>query len=189
MEFSYQFHSLHYFFIKSSPIEKMGVALMIGIIADSHDNLDWIKEAVDFLNRERVDMVIHAGDLIAPFTANDFSKLKMPFEAIFGNNDGERDGLRAAYSRICDLHDFKTFNLRGVKMVVIHGHQEELVECLANCGKYDVVIRGHTHKAKIEKKDETLIINPGELCGYVSGERTLALLDLDDLSHELIKLG
>jgi len=160
---------------------------MIAIMADSHDNLPVIREAVELLNREKVDMVIHAGDLISPFTAKDFAELKMPFEAIFGNNDGEKDGLRVAYSNICDLSDFKTLEVDGVSIAMIHGHQEELVDCLARCGKYDVVVRGHSHQPSIKKK-ESLIINPGELCGYVSGKRTFALLDLDDLSHELVEL-
>jgi len=166
---------------------KGGGQLMIAIMADSHDNLPVIREAVELLNREKVDMVIHAGDLISPFTAKDFKELKMPFEAIFGNNDGERDGLRVAYSSICNLSDFKALEVDGVSIAMIHGHQEELVDCLATCGKYDVVVRGHSHQPSIEKK-KSLIINPGELCGYVSGKRTFALLDLDDLSHELVEL-
>ncbi len=42
---------------------------MIGILSDSHDNLDAIKKAVNLLNKKKVDLVIHAGDLISPFTA------------------------------------------------------------------------------------------------------------------------
>ncbi|MGE0064926.1 MAG: metallophosphoesterase [Methanobacteriales archaeon] len=160
---------------------------MIGIMADSHDNLPVIREAVDLLNHDRVDMVLHAGDLISPFTAKEFNELKMPFEAIFGNNDGEKDGLRAAYSNICDLKEFKVLKVDGVSIAMIHGHQEELVECLASCGKYDVVIRGHSHQNNVEEKG-SLLIDPGELCGYVSGKKTFRILDLDDLSHELVEL-
>ena len=61
------------------------------------------------------------------------------------------------------------------------------MDALAKCGKYDVVIRGHTHKMEI-LNGETMIINPGEVCGYVSGEQTVVLLDTDDLSFEVVYL-
>ena len=48
---------------------------MIGIMSDSHDNLDAIKKVVKLFNSKDLDIVIHAGDLISPFTANEFQKL------------------------------------------------------------------------------------------------------------------
>ncbi len=48
---------------------------MIGIMSDSHDNLDAIRKAVKIFNNEDLDLVIHAGDLISPFTALEFRKL------------------------------------------------------------------------------------------------------------------
>ena len=67
--------------------------IIIGIMADSHDNLESIEKAVKVFNQEPVDLVVHAGDLISPFTAEIFKKLDSQFLAVFGNNDGERHGL------------------------------------------------------------------------------------------------
>ena len=158
---------------------------MIGIMSDSHDNLDAIRKAVKIFNKEEVDVVIHAGDLISPFTALEFRKLDPELVAIYGNNDGEKEGLKVAYEEICILEDFKEISVEGWKFSIIHGSNQAIVDSLAKCGKYDVVIRGHTHKMEI-LNGETMIINPGEVCGYVSGEKTVVLLDTDDLSFEVI---
>ncbi len=160
---------------------------MIGIMSDSHDNLDAIRKAVNIFNNEDLDVVIHAGDLISPFTALEFRKLDTELVAIYGNNDGEKEGLKAAYKKICVLEDFKEISIEGWKFSIIHGSNQAIVDSLAKCGKYDVVIRGHTHKMGIIN-GETMIINPGEVCGYVSGEQTVVLLDTDDLSFEVIHM-
>lgn len=165
----------------------MGVEIIIGIMADSHDNLEAIKRAVKTFNLEGVELVIHAGDLISPFTAREFQNLKSPLLAIFGNNDGERDGLRKAYADFCYLEDFKEVSIRGLEMAIIHGSNQALVDALAKSGKYQVIIRAHTHQQEIIE-GKTLIINPGETCGYLSGDKTVVLLDPYDLSFEVLNL-
>ncbi|MBP2046422.1 metallophosphoesterase [Methanobacterium aggregans] len=160
---------------------------MMGIMADTHDNLDAIRDAVQLFNREKVELVIHAGDLIAPFTAREFQKLNAKFVAVFGNNDGEREGLRTAYRDLCILKDFREVSVSSRKFAVIHGMEEAIVNSLAKSGLYDVVVRGHSHKPEIIN-GETLVVNPGEVCGYVSGDRTVVIMDPDTLSHELIYL-
>ncbi|UTB33720.1 MAG: metallophosphoesterase [Methanobacterium sp. ERen5] len=160
---------------------------MIGIMSDSHDNIPAVRKAVETFNSLDVDLVIHAGDLISPFTANEFKNLGPEMVAVFGNNDGEREGLKKAYSEICLIEDFKEISVEGWKFSIIHGTNPQIVDALAKSGKYDVLIRGHTHELEI-KGSETLIINPGEVCGYVSGKKTVVLVDPDDLNCEVINL-
>ncbi|MDI6644728.1 MAG: metallophosphoesterase [Methanobacteriaceae archaeon] len=160
---------------------------MIGIIADTHDNMEAINNAVNIFNQNNVDMVLHAGDLVAPFTVNEFSRLENKFVAVFGNNDGEREGLRKAYQDLCFIEDFKEIEIADKKFAIIHGTNELLVDALSKSGKYDVIIRGHTHKLDI-KEGKTLVINPGEACGYVTGDKTLVLLEPQTLKHQVVKL-
>ena len=160
---------------------------MIGIMSDSHDNLDAIRKAVKIFNIKELDLVIHAGDLISPFTATEFKELESELVAIYGNNDGEREGLKSAYKDICHLEDFKEISIEGWKFSIIHGTNPAIVDSLARSGKYDVVVRGHTHKLEIFN-GKTMVINPGEVCGYVSSKKTVVLLDTDDLSFEVIYL-
>ncbi|MCK7489623.1 MAG: metallophosphoesterase family protein [Anaerotruncus sp.] len=42
-------------------------------------------------------MVVHAGDFVAPFTAEELRNLRAPVKAVFGNCDGERAGLARAF--------------------------------------------------------------------------------------------
>jgi uncharacterized protein len=160
---------------------------MIGIMSDSHDHLEAIRAAVEVFNQANVDLVVHAGDLIAPFTSKEFDKLQAPLEAIFGNNDGERGGLRAAYAELCVLEDFKELEIDEIKIAVIHGTNEALVDALRDSGKYELVIRGHTHRIGVIN-GKTMVINPGETCGHVSGVKTVILLDTHDLSWEAVQL-
>jgi len=46
-------------------------------------------------------------------------------------------------------------------------------------GDYDVVVRGHSHRASVREENGILVINPGEVCGYVSGSNTVAFLDTE----------
>jgi uncharacterized protein len=160
---------------------------MIGVMSDSHDNLDAIRKAVKIFNNKDLDLIIHAGDLISPFTAKEFQKLNPELIAVYGNNDGEREGLKSAYKDICHLDDFKEISIEGWKFAVIHGTNPAIVDSLALSCKYDVVVRGHTHKLEI-LTGETMVINPGEVCGYISEEKTIVLLDTDDLSFEVLYL-
>lgn len=160
---------------------------MIGIMSDSHDNLSAIKEAVNLFNDYRVELVIHAGDLISPFTAKEFENLKCEFKAVFGNNDGERDGLRHFFKDLCPIDSLIEFEVQKRKIVVNHGTNETIIDALVKSEKYDIVIRGHTHKLGIIK-GKTMVINPGETCGYLSGEKTVVLLNPVNLSYEIVTL-
>jgi putative phosphoesterase len=160
---------------------------MIGIMADSHDNLGAIRKAVETLNQNDVSTVLHAGDLISPFTAPEFNKLEAKFEAVYGNNDGEREGLKTAYQELCTLDDFKKLKLDGLCIAIYHGTQVDYIEALKDCGKYDLLVRGHTHKVSIVSGD-TLEINPGETCGYLSGRKTVVIMDTDRLDCKIIEI-
>jgi hypothetical protein len=95
--------------------------------------------------------------------------------------------LRVAYEKLCALEDFKELEVHGRKIAVIHGTTEALVDALQETGKYDLVIRGHTHQMGVSE-GKTMVINPGETCGYLSGEKTVILLDTDDLTWERVQL-
>ncbi|MEG3225410.1 MAG: YfcE family phosphodiesterase [Methanobacteriales archaeon Met13] len=163
------------------------IFIQIGIMADSHDNIPAIRSVVDLFNQKEVKTVLHAGDLISPFTAQEFKGLNSKFEAIYGNNDGERAGLKLAYSEMCVLEDFKEVKANGRKIAMIHGNNEALVNALEQSGIYDVVIRGHTHIINVSD-GPTLVLNPGETCGYLSGKKSVLILYLDDLSYETVIL-
>jgi putative phosphoesterase len=158
----------------------------IGIISDTHDNMPKIAAAVRLFNEEGVDLVLHAGDFISPITANEFSSLKAPFIGVFGNNDGERLYLTKRFEEIGpiypDHHEFEFAGKRGVMM-----HEPKFIDALVKSGEYDLVVYGHTHAIDI-REGGTLVINPGEACGWISGKATVVILDTNTMLPRVIDI-
>ena len=59
--------------------------MIIGVFSDSHDNIEKIKKAVSFFNSRKVDLVIHAGDFVAPFAIAPMEELNCQLVCVFGN--------------------------------------------------------------------------------------------------------
>jgi len=159
--------------------------MLIGIMSDTHDNLPAIRKAVEFFNERNVDLVIHAGDYVAPFVAQELKNLKAPLRGVFGNNDGERKGLYEALGIYDELIELEA---DGMKIAVTHGTNEVLVKALAHSRLYDVVIVGHTHHYEIQEVGRTVLVNPGEVCGYLTGVKSVALLDTRKREVRIINL-
>jgi putative phosphoesterase len=160
---------------------------MIGILSDSHDNMDAIKAAVELFNKKKVKTVLHAGDIISPFTATAFSKLEADLYFVFGNNDGDRLLLKQKFEEIgaeC-CGEFGDLQIDGKRIALLHGIYEPPVNAMAESGNFDIIVRGHTHHASVTKINETLLINPGETAGVLTGKRTVALLD-PELGVEIV---
>lgn len=158
----------------------------IGIMSDSHDNLPAIRAAVELFNREKVDLVIHAGDLIAPFTAREIKKLQCPYKIVFGNNDGEILGLHKIYEGNI-FPPPHVLNLNSKSILVLH--DPSLLKALKDSQNYDVIIYGHDHKAFVEHlSGGTVIVNPGECGGWLTGKNTVAILNLNSQQVKIIDL-
>ncbi len=164
--------------------------MLLGLISDTHDNVEAIRKAVEVFNSRGVEVVLHAGDYNAPFTAEAFRGLKAKLLGVYGNVDGEREGLKERYRKVLGaeiLGDFGDLEFGGYRVALIHGVVQPIVEALAASGRYRVVVRGHLHKPEAVKIGQTLIVNPGEACGYLTGKRTIAILDLETLKVEHIE--
>ncbi|MEM1508064.1 MAG: metallophosphoesterase [Candidatus Bathyarchaeia archaeon] len=162
----------------------------IGVIADTHDRLELIDEAVKALNCEEVDLVLHAGDYVSPFSVLRFKPLKARLIGVFGNNDGDKNLLRKRFEEIgAELQGkFAEIDLGGLKIALLHGEEEKLLKALINSNYYDVVVYGHTHKVENINVGKTLAINPGEACGYLSGNATIAVLNMEEMRAKIISL-
>jgi len=163
--------------------------MIIGAMADSHDRLDAVDKAISFFNSREVTDVLHAGDLVSPFVVPLFSKLKAKLHFVWGNNEGDHDFVKVRFADIGvrPLGDFAALQLGGKKIALLHGIHEEIVDSLVESGCYDLVVRGHNHKAEIIE-GETLVVNPGEVCGYLTGRQTVALIDLQEMHGQIVEL-
>jgi len=148
-----------------------------------------IEKAIDKLNASKVKLVLHAGDYCAPFTATRFKRLNSRFIGVLGNCDGERDLLKKRYSEFGKeiRGRFAEVKVDKLKIALLHGEDEELLKSLIRSRAYEAVVYGHTHRPRIYQKD-TIVINPGEVCGYLSGRGTIAVLDTSTRRVGIINL-
>lgn len=167
----------------------------VGIVSDSHDAIKMIEKAVEVLNGQDVELVIACGDYISPFTVARYAKLKCKMVGVFGNNDGDKSLLKERFSEV----GFEVtegplvLEIGGKRAIVMHGYKNveitrAIVESLAERGLYDIVIYGHTHAVDNRKIRNTLVLNPGEICGYLTGKSTVMVLDLEKLEAKVLEL-
>ena len=160
---------------------------MIGILSDTHDNLNRVREAVRLFNDAGCDLIIHAGDFVAPFTVEELRNLKAPVQAVFGNCDGERAGLTRAFQGLGEIREAPfAFLHAGLRFVV--AHLEGMAAPFFVAKTCDVIVSGHTHRPEVETREGILLVNPGETGGWLRGKSTVALLDPAALKAEIIAL-
>jgi uncharacterized protein len=165
--------------------------MLVGAISDTHDNLPMVEKAVKTLNDNHVDLVLHAGDYVAGFVIPKFKALNCKLIGVFGNNDGDHELLKKRFSETsnCTIRDrFVSVQADGYRVALLHGDEMELLDALAASGYFNAIIHGHSHLKGIQTCGKTLLINPGEVCGYLTGKPTLALLDTAKNRAEIIKL-
>jgi len=165
--------------------------LLIGIMSDTHDNLPMVEEAVAKMNEENVDLVLHAGDYVSGFVIPKFRGLKARLIGVFGNNDGDHELLKSRFSENKNLEIHGSFALvtaEHLKIALLHGSEEELLNALIDCEGFDAVIHGHTHGPEIHRRGKTLVIGCGEVCGYLTGKSTIVLFDTDNLDVRIVEL-
>ena len=166
------------------------VGLLVGIIADSHDNLPKIEAAVARLNDSDVELVLHAGDYCSPFAALRFQGLKSKMIGVFGNNDAERELLKEKFESLG--HEvrsrFLSLEIDNVRIGLLHGDEQNLLEDLTRSQSYDLIISGHTHSLSKLQKGRTVCLNPGEICGYLSGRATIATFETSTRTIEIVDI-
>lgn len=161
---------------------------MIGIMADSHDNLNAVRQAVRLFNSHGCRLVFHAGDFVAPFSARELHRLSCPLLTVYGNCDGEKEGLREAVRPVGKIFSAPhKLRYEGRRFLLTHIPLKEKTDTLKE--KTDVYIFGHTHRPEIRREGKLLIINPGEVGGWVTGKNTVAIYDLDKDKAEILPLS
>jgi putative phosphoesterase len=159
--------------------------MKIAIISDTHDNLDNLRKAVEIINSSGVAHTFHAGDFTSPFTIRVLKDLKCPLTGVFGNNDGDRLLLQEKFNGMIHRQPYiTTFNGKRIAMM----HEPAFIEALRDSGHFDIIIFGHTHEPVIRSEKDVLIINPGELGGWLYRRPTFVIVDLEDMKAEVIEL-
>jgi len=160
--------------------------MLIGVVADTHDNLAKLKQALLQFKSAGVELVLHAGDIVSPFVAMPFQEAGLRVIGVFGNNDGDKLYLRERFSGVGELHfGPHELELRGRRILLMH--EPRALEALIASGKYDLIVYGHTHQVDL-RPGPPLVLNPGECGGWLSGRATCVLVDLEALRAEILEL-
>ena len=171
--------------------------MKIGVLSDTHDDIQNTKKAVKIFNTLKVDYVFHAGDYIYPGMISLFGELNQntKFYGVRGNNDGELIGLVNQFNKLENgffLNEFGRVSIDSREVGIYHGTNMQLCESLIESQLFDLLILGHTHKKRIEKIGKTLVMNPGSLnIGFFSPSSedcpSIIIYDPDDTESEVDK--
>ncbi|MFQ5611754.1 MAG: metallophosphoesterase family protein [Anaerolineae bacterium] len=141
--------------------------MRIGVISDTHSG-GQIPPRV-FQVFSGVDLILHAGDLVAPLVLTALEKTA-PVRAVYGNMDPA--------SLQFDLPQKQTIEAGGMRLGLIHGHYVPNPNAvLGRPIDYDrlhayllsefaaeevaCIVFGHTHQAHQEMHKKVLMFNPG----------------------------
>jgi putative phosphoesterase len=128
----------------SAPIP--GPRLVVGVISDTHGLMR--PEALQKLRGS--DLIVHCGDVGAPAVLDALGAIA-PVHAVRGNND---QGSWAS-----PLPAENTVKVGEHILYVIHDLHELSREPAA--AEFTVVLSGHSHRPRIERRNGVLYVNPG----------------------------
>ncbi len=178
------------------PILAMGRAVIIGVMSDTHDNMEGIERAIEKLNAAGVDAIIHLGDFVSPFSLKkvaEASKARKIY-AVFGNNDGDKLLLRAIANEKGIIIEEQPLEvtLDGSRFLLIHGIGNEdktikFATALAKSREYDAVLFGHTHHPFLDYINGVLLLNPGEVAGVFT-RPTIALISIPSMAARILDI-
>ena len=156
----------------------MGAVKKIGVVSDTHGFLS--PGLQDIL--AQCDLIIHAGDMDDAHTLGQFRAIGPPCRIARGNCD------YGAWAETLSPVEF--FEFAGFHFYVRHIPWQVDIDPVA--AGVDVVISGHTHRARTERENGVLFLNPGSAGAVPASQNaTAALITIDnkDVLPEIITLA
>lgn len=162
--------------------------MKVGVMADTHDRLPAIRELLKRFADRGCGMVLHAGDFCSPFALTPFVEANLPMVAVFGKNDGDHQGLLAQAARGLALELYESphsFEIAGRQILMVH----EIADVgKRSVHKHEFVIHGCSHQVEMKTRGNSVMLNPGEACGWLYGAPQAAILDLDTKKVDFVQL-
>jgi hypothetical protein len=166
--------------------------MKICILSDSHDHIPLLDAAVADAKAAGAQVVVHAGDLVAPSTLHCLEKYGLPVHVIHGNNTGDTHALtRLAHKpdSFVRYHGMDAgIEIGGRTIFIVH--YPHYAYAMAATGDWDLVCCGHSHQVEIKEQPTckggiAWVINPGTIGGVGTSPATWVLGDLDAMTFEV----
>jgi putative phosphoesterase len=125
---------------------RTAAAIRVGVISDTHGLLR--PEALAFLRGS--DRILHAGDIGSAQILAQLSAIA-PVTAVRGNND------EGAWAQ--EIPETQRITIGGAAIYLIHDLARLDVDPVASGIR--VVVSGHSHRPRAERRGEVLYLNPG----------------------------
>jgi len=158
--------------------------MKIGVISDTHGIVGCTEAALRALDRARVDLTIHCGD-VGPDVVPLFRGRKTHF--VGGNID---DDARLRQAIVEPEHTFHerlgTMEIENLRVAFLHGDDVKLLHHTIHAGHWDLVCHGHTHVFSTSREGRTLVLNPDALAR--TREPSLAVVETPSLEVTRIAL-
>jgi putative phosphoesterase len=160
--------------------------MKIAVLSDTHSRHATVHRALEIVRGRGVETVLHCGDIEDPETVELFRGFSAHF--VFGNCDGDRDGLRTAMKAagVTPHENFGHVELAGQKLAFLHGDDRKLMHDVEHSGAYDFLLYGHSHVAEEHRTGPTRVINPGAL--HRARPKRFIVLDLATGAVEAVEV-
>ncbi len=152
--------------------------MKIGIMSDSHGNIEYVRKAAEYVMEAEVDYIIHLGDDYYDARILDI----LPVNVI------KVPGVYEAVYQDASVPNRLVENIAGLRILITHtkdSHRNDLPhdkmpeEYIAS-RKVDIVLFGHSHSFCAKLEGGILMVNPGHLkTEDKRGEATFALVDIN----------
>lgn len=159
--------------------------MRIGIVSDTHGQVDSTQDAVRMLDSLQVERVLHCGDVGLAEIVEQFAP--WPTDFVTGNCDRPERLAEAVAEAGKTYHGaFGDIEIAGKRIALLHSHDRDKFREVTESGQWDLVCYGHTHVASIERCGRTLVLNPGAL--HRASPYSLAVVDLQPLEATIVAI-
>lgn len=153
------------------------------VISDTHDNLQALEALISNKVMKQVDVIIHLGDIVSPFSLKMLLDTNKQLFGVFGNNDGDIDKLKEMCPKLTSQPLIK--KLKDWTMILFHGFKEiettrTVIYSIAVKTTDSIILYGHTHQPDLKVINNNLVMNPGTLSGYLAERKTFGILEIRD---------
>jgi putative phosphoesterase len=149
--------------------------MKIGVLSDSHQKIKELKSTLDFLIQEGAEFIIHAGDICRYEALEILTSCGLEYVVVYGNNDAPLVQHHNDYNLVQEPYYFKLLNTK-FKLMHLPFYMNPDAE---------IVISGHTHIFHCEFKNNTLFLNPGEVCAREKPITECVMLHIENEKFEV----